>query len=154
MQGELAGAQEALKAARSESARRLRELQALQSGGGGAQAHGGAAAAAAVLAAETAAREAAEAKLREVKAAHARKKQLVTDLRKRVRCRDTTGDGYHHMSGSSTLVATRDSCRCKDQQCTKSMVILLAVPVCGVVHTSSKTLRRVQCRWTSCRSSL
>lgn len=37
-----------------------------------------------MLAAETAAREAAESKLRELKAALVRKKQLVTDLRKRV----------------------------------------------------------------------
>ncbi|BDA46361.1 hypothetical protein COCOBI_08-4530 [Coccomyxa sp. Obi] len=85
LQGELASAQEALKAARSESSRRLRELQAVQAGGSGSQPSGGTGAGnAAALAAETAAREAAEAKLRELKAAHARKKQLVVDLRKRV----------------------------------------------------------------------
>ncbi|CAL8462495.1 g2028 [Coccomyxa elongata] len=85
LQGQLASAQEALKAARSESSRRLRELQALQAGGSVSQSSGGTGAAnAAALAAETAAREAAEAKLREVKAAHTRKKQLVVDLRKRV----------------------------------------------------------------------
>lgn len=83
MQGELASAQEALKAARTESTRRLRELQSLQGAASGAP-PGGAAAAAAALATETAAREAAEGKLREVKAALVRKKQLVTDLRKRV----------------------------------------------------------------------
>lgn len=82
-QGELASAQEALKAARSESSRRLRELQALQAGSQPPGATG--AASAAALATETAAREAAEVKLREVKAAHTRKKQLVVDLRKRVR---------------------------------------------------------------------
>jgi chromosome segregation ATPase len=83
MQAELASAQEGLKAARAESSRRLRELQALQSLSQVSASAGSDAAAA--LAAETAAREAAEMKLRDVKASLARKKQLVTDLRKRVR---------------------------------------------------------------------
>ncbi len=138
VQGELAGAQEALKAARSESARRLRELQALHSGGYGAQAPGGAAAAAAALAAETAAREAAEAKLREVKAAHARKKQLVTDLRKRVRSLDTAQDKYHSIAEFPILLCLFAICkprRSGDQQCTKSIFSVVSSTCMRVLCT-------------------
>ena len=81
LQADLSRAQEALRVVRTESARRLRDLQQLQ----GLQAsHAPHPALTQQLDAEVAAREAAEAKLREARASLARHKQLVSDLRKRV----------------------------------------------------------------------
>ena len=80
---ELSRAQEALKAARSESARRLRELQQLQSQQVAAAVDSGLSQ---QLGAETAAREGAEGKLRDTRASLARQKQLVSDLRSKVYC--------------------------------------------------------------------
>ena len=80
LQAELGRAQDALKAARSESARRLRELQQQS------QQHAAAvdSALSQQLEAETAAREAAEGKLRDARTSLARHKQLVSDLRSKV----------------------------------------------------------------------
>ena len=81
LQADLSRAQEALRVARTESARRLRDLQQLQ----GLQAsHSPHTALAHQLDAEVAAREAAEAKLRDARASLARHKQLMSDLRKKV----------------------------------------------------------------------
>ena len=84
LQADLGRAQEALKAARAESARRLRDLQQLQVQQQPAPGAGSPAGLAQQLEVETAAREAAEAKLRDAKAGLARHKQMVSDLRKKV----------------------------------------------------------------------
>ena len=82
LQAELSRAQEALRVARSEGARRLRELQQLQeqqvplTGGPGL---------AQQLEAEAVAREAAEGKLRDARASLARHKQLIQELRSKVK---------------------------------------------------------------------
>ena len=81
VQAELSKAQEALKAARSESTRRLRELQQLQSQQAAAAADSGLKH---QLEAETAAKEAAQEKLRDSRASLARHKQLVSELRCKV----------------------------------------------------------------------
>ena len=78
LQADLSRAQEALRVVRTESARRLRDLQQLQ----GLQAPRPELTQR--LSAEVAAREAAEAKLREARASLARQKQLMADLRKKV----------------------------------------------------------------------
>ena len=84
LQGELNRAQEALKAARSESARRLRELQQLQSSQATAAVDSGLKH---QLESETASKEAAQEKLRDTRASLARHKQLVSELRCKVeRC--------------------------------------------------------------------
>ena len=81
LQADLSRAQEALRVVRTESARRLCDLQQLQ----GLQAsHAPQPALAQQLDAEVAAREAAEAKLRDARASLARHKQLMSDLRKKV----------------------------------------------------------------------
>lgn len=77
-QAELSQAQGALKGARSESARRLRDLQQLQSQRASEAEDS---CLSQQLEAETAAREAAEGKLRDARASMARHKQLVSDLR-------------------------------------------------------------------------
>jgi hypothetical protein len=81
MQDQLVAAQEALKLARAEAARRLGALQQMQARADGAASP---AAAAAELATERAARQTAEARLQEAKAASQRKSALVADLQKRV----------------------------------------------------------------------
>ena len=82
VQAELSRAQEALRAARSESARRLRELQQLQ---GQQVILAGAPGLARQLEAEAVAREAAEGKLRDARASLARHKQLIQELRSKVK---------------------------------------------------------------------
>ena len=82
VQAELSRAQEALRAARSESARRLRELQQLQ---GQQVSLAGGPGLAQQLEAEAVAREAAEGKLRDARASLARDKQLIQELRSKVK---------------------------------------------------------------------
>ncbi|PRW61371.1 leucine-rich repeat containing [Chlorella sorokiniana] len=83
---ELADCQQALKLAKGEGSRRLKELQALQRQAAEACENGGAngGVAAARLEAEHAAREAAEAQLREARQGLARKASLIRDLRAKV----------------------------------------------------------------------
>lgn len=93
---ELADCQQALKLAKSEGSRRLKELQALQRQAAEACENGGAnGVAAARLESEHAAREAAEAQLREARQSLARKAALIRDLRAKVGwvCGGRDGDG-------------------------------------------------------------
>jgi hypothetical protein len=82
VQAELSRTQEALRAVRSESARRMRELQQLQ----GQQAPlAGGPGLAQQLEAEVMAREAAEGRLRDARASLVRHKQMIQELRSKVR---------------------------------------------------------------------
>lgn len=81
---ELADCQAALKLARGEGGRRLKELQALQRAAASENAGGNGTAAAAQLEGERRAREAAEAQLREARQGLARKTALIKDLRAKV----------------------------------------------------------------------
>ncbi len=109
MQDQLGAAQEALKSARAEAARRLGALQQMQARAEGAASP---AAAAAELATERAARQAAEACLQEVKAASQRKSALVADLQKRVIMVSVDGICLEIMKWISVHICNMCMCVC------------------------------------------